>query len=92
MDMNSNRNEKLMHISTRGGGARRASSDGVTIEQCKPVDQQRSMRTVAEVYTNLTDKSEPTLYMGTAVAAEEAGTDGMYGIGRSIGIQRRRPL
>ena len=34
------------------------------------------MTTVAEVYTNLTDKSEPTLSQGSAVVAEEAGTDG----------------
>ena len=60
-------------------GAERASSDGVTIEEYRPVDQQRSMTTVAEVYTNFTDKSEPTLSQGSAVVAvvaEEAGTDG----------------
>ena len=34
------------------------------------------MTTVAEVYTNCADKSEPTLYQGSAVVAEEAGTDG----------------
>ena len=34
------------------------------------------MTTVAEVYTNFTDKSEPTLSQGSAVVAEEAGTDG----------------
>ena len=92
MDMNTNRYEKLMQVPPRG--AERASSDGVTIEEYKPVDQQRTMRTVAEVYTNFADKSEPTLYQGTAVAAEEAGTDilRMYEIGRSIGILWRRPL
>ena len=48
----------------------------MTIEQCQPVDQQR---------TNFADKSEPTLYQGTAVAAEEAGTDGTTNVrGRSI--------
>ena len=34
------------------------------------------MTTVAEVYTNFTDKSEPTLSQGSAVVAEQAGTDG----------------
>ena len=57
-------------------GDERASSDGVTIKEYRPVDQRRSMTTVAEVYTNLTDKSEPTLSQGSAVVAEEAGTDG----------------
>ena len=57
-------------------GAKRVSSDGVTIEEYRPVDQWRSMKTVAEVYTNFTDKSEPTLSQGSAVVAEEAGTDG----------------
>ena len=57
-------------------GAERASSVCVTIEEYRPVDQRRSMTTVAEVYTNFTDKSEPTLSQGSAVVAEEAGTDG----------------
>ena len=57
-------------------GAERASSDGVIIEEYRPVDQRRSMTTVAEIYTNFTDKSEPTLSQGSAVVAEEAGTDG----------------
>ena len=74
MDMNTNRYEKLMQVPPRG--SERASSDGVTIEEYQPGDQQRTMTTVAEVYTNFADKSEPTLYQGTAVAAEEAGTDG----------------
>ena len=45
-------------------GAERATSDGVTIEEYRPVDQRRSMTTVAEVYTNFTDKSEPTHLRG----------------------------
>ena len=57
-------------------GAERASSDGVTIEEYRPVDQRRSMTTVAEIYTNFTDKSEPTLSQRSAVVAEEAGADG----------------
>ena len=57
-------------------GAKTARSDGVTIEEYQPVDQRRAMTTVAEVYTNFTDKSEPTLSQGSAVVAEEAGTDG----------------
>ena len=56
-------------------GAERASSDDVIIEEYRPVEQRRSMTTVAE-YTNFTDKSEPTLSQGLAVVAEEAGTDG----------------
>ena len=73
-DMNTNRYEKLMQVPPRG--AERATSDGVTIEEYRLVDQRRSMTTVAEVYTNFTDKSEPTLSQGSAVLAEEAGTDG----------------
>ena len=57
-------------------GAERASSDVVTIEEYRPVDQRRSMTTVAEVCTKFVDKSEPTLSQGSAVVAEEAGTDG----------------
>ena len=57
-------------------GAERASSDVVTIKEYRPVDQRRSMTTVAEVCTNFVDKSEPTLSQGSAVVAEEAGTDG----------------
>ena len=72
--MNTNGYEKLMQVPPRG--AERASSDGVTIEEYRPVDQRRSMTTVAEVYTNFVDKSEPTLSQGSAVVAEEAGTDG----------------
>ena len=73
-DMNTNRYEKLMQVPPRG--AERASSDGVTIEEYRPVDQRRSMTTVAEVYTNFTDKSEQTLSQGSAVVAKEAGIDG----------------
>ena len=57
-------------------GAERATSDSVTIEEYRPVDQRRSMTAVAKVYTNFTDKSEPTLSQESAVVAEEAGTDG----------------
>ena len=74
MDMNTNRYEKLMQVPPRG--AERASSDGVTIGEYRPVDQRRSMTTVAEVYMNFADKSEPTLSQGSAVMAEEAGADG----------------
>ena len=86
MDMNTNRYEKLMQVPPQG--AERASSDGMTIEQCQPVDQQRTKTTVTERYTNFAENSEPTLYQGTAVAAEEAGTNGTTNVrvGRSIGI------
>ena len=73
-DMNTNQYEKLMQVPPRG--AERATSDGVTIEEYRPVDQRWSMSTVAEVYTKFTDKSEPTLSQGPDVVAEEAGTDG----------------
>ena len=51
------------------------------------------MTTVAEVYTNFADKSEPTLSQGSAVVAEEAGADGTTNVrDRSInGILWRRP-
>ena len=48
----------------------------MTIEEYRPVDQRRSRTTIAEVYTNFADKSEPTLSQGSAVVAEEAGADG----------------
>ena len=73
-DMNTNRCEKLMQVPPRG--AERASSDVVIIEEYRLLDQRRSMTTVAEVCTNFVDKSEPTLSQGSAVVAEEAGTDG----------------
>ena len=83
MDMNTNRYEKLVQVPPRG--AERASSDGVTIEQCQSAYRQSTKTTVTEVYTNFADKPEPTLYQGTAVAAEEAGTDGTTNVrGRSI--------
>ena len=65
MDMNKNRNVKLM--------AERASSDGATITQCQSAYRQSTKTTVTETYTNFADK--PTQSQGTAVAAEEAGTD-----------------
>ena len=68
-DMNTNR-----QVPPRG--AERAGSDVVTSEEYRPVDQRRSMTTVAEVCTNFVDKSEPTLSQGSAVVAEEDGTDG----------------
>ena len=73
-DMNTNRYERLKQVPPRGPET--ASSDDVTIDEYRPVDQRRSMTTVAEVYTNFTDKSEPTLSQGSAVVAEDAGTDG----------------
>ena len=69
-------------------GAERASSDGVTIEEYRPVDQRRSMMTVAEVYTNFVDKSKPTLSQGSAVVAEEAATDGTTNV-RDRSIDRK---
>ena len=51
MDMNTNRYEKLVQV--RPWGAERASSDGVTIEQC----QQKTKTTVTEVYTNFAEEA-----------------------------------
>ena len=89
MDMNTNRYEKLVQVPPRG--AERASSDGVTIEQCQSAYRQSTKTPVTEVYTNFADKPEPTLYQGTAVAAEEAGTDGTTNVrGRSIDCDNMR--
>ena len=74
MDMNTNRNAKLMQVSSRV--AERASSDGATIKQYQSAYRQSTKTTVTETYTNFADKPKPTQYQGTAVAAEEAGTDG----------------
>ena len=74
MDMNTNRNVKLMQVSSQV--AERASSDGATIKQYQSAYRQSTKTTVTETYTNFADKPKLTLYQGTAVAAEEAGTDG----------------
>ena len=74
MDMNTNRNVKLMQVSSQV--AERASSDGATIKQCQSAYRQSTKTTVTETYTNFTDKPKPTQYQRTAVVAEEAGTDG----------------
>ena len=74
MDMNTNRNAKLMQVSSRV--AEKASSDGATIKQYQSAYRQSTKTTVTETYTNFADKPKPTQYQGTAVAAEEAGTDG----------------
>ena len=74
MDTNTNRYEKLVQVPSRR--ADRATSDCVTIEQCQSAYRQSTKTTVTEVYTNFADKPEPTQYQGTAVSAEESGTDG----------------
>ena len=74
MDMNTNRNAKLMQVSSQV--ADRASSDGATIKQYQSAYRQSTKTTVTETYTNFADKPKPTQYQGTAVAAEQAGTDG----------------
>ena len=74
MDMNTNRNAKLIRVSSKV--AERASSDGATIKQYQSAYRQSTKTTVTESYTNFADKPKPTQYQGTAVAAEEAGTDG----------------
>ena len=74
MDMNKNRNVKLMQVSSQV--AERASSDGATDQQCQPAYRQSTKTTVTETYTSFADKPRPTQSQGTAVAAEDAGTDG----------------
>ena len=74
MDMNTNRNVKLMQVSSQV--AERASSDGATNKQYQSAYRQSTKTTVTETYANFADKPKPTQYQGTAVAAEEAGTDG----------------
>ena len=74
MDMNTNRNAKLMQVSSQV--AERASSDGATIKQYQSAHRQITKTTVTETYANFADKPKPTQYQGTSVAAEEAGTDG----------------
>ena len=73
MDMNINRNVKLMQVSSKV--AEKASSDGTTNKQCRPAQRQSTETTVTETYTNFADKPRPTLFQRPAVAAEEAGTD-----------------
>ena len=81
MDMNINRNVKLIQVSSRV--AEKASSDGTTNKQCRPVHRQSTDTTVTDAYTNFADKPKPTLYQRPAVAAEEAGTDGTIDVQRS---------
>ena len=80
MDMNINRNVKLMQVSSIV--AERASSDGTTNKQCRPAQRQSTESTVADTYTNFADKPKPTLSQGPAVAAEEAGSDGTRNVQR----------
>ena len=59
MDMNKNRNVKLMQVSSQV--AEKASSDGTTNKQCRPAHRQSTRTTVTETYTNFSDKPKPTL-------------------------------
>ena len=74
MDMNTNRNVKLMQVSSKV--AEKASSDGTTNKQCRPVHRQSTETTVTDASTNFSDKPKPTLSQRPDVAAEEARTDG----------------
>ena len=78
MDMNTNRNAKLMQVSSRV--AERARSDGATIKQYQSAYRQSTKTTITETYANFADKPKPTQYQGTAVAAEEPGTDGTMNV------------
>ena len=78
MDMNKNRNVKLMQVSSQV--AEKASSDGTTNKQCRPAHRQSTRTTVTETYTNFADKPKPTLSQRPVVAAEEAGTDGIRNV------------
>ena len=66
MDMNINRNVKLMQVSSKV--AEKASSDG-TNKQCRPAHRQSTETTVTEAYTNFADKPKPTLSQRSTVAA-----------------------
>ena len=74
MDMNKNRNVRLMQVSSQV--AEKASSDGTTNKQCRSAHRQSTKTTVTETYTNFGDKPKPTQSQGTVVATEEAATDG----------------
>ena len=78
LDMNINRNVKLMQVSSKV--AEKASSDGTTNKQCRPAQRQSTETTVTETYTKFADKPKPTLFQRPAVAAEEAGTDGTMNV------------
>ena len=78
MDMNKNRNVKLMQVSSQV--AEKASSDGTTNKQCRPAHRQSTRTTVTEMYKNFADKPKPTLSQRPVVAAEEAGTDGIRNV------------
>ena len=71
MDMNINRNVKLMQVSSHSG---REGQLRRHYEQTVPTST--SETTVTDTYTKLADKPKPTLSQRPAVAAEEAGTDG----------------
>ena len=75
MDMNINRNVKLMQVSSKV--AEKASSDGTTNIQCRPAHRLSTETTITEAYTNFADKPKPTLSQRPVVTAEEAGTDGI---------------
>ena len=49
MDMNINRNVKLIQVSSQV--AEKASSDGTTNKQCRPVHRQSTETTVTDSYT-----------------------------------------
>ena len=80
MDMNKNRNVKLMQVSSQV--AERASCDGATNKQCQPAYRQSTKTTATETYASFADKPKPTQSQGTAVAAEEAGTNGTTNVQR----------
>ena len=82
MDMITNRNAKLMQVSSQV--TERASADGDTNKQCQSAGRQSTKTTVTETYTNFASKSKPTQNQGTAVAAEEAGTDGNTNVQVSV--------
>ena len=89
MDMNKNRNVKLVQVSSQV--AERAGSDGATGKQCQSAYRQSTKTTVIETYTKFADKLIPTQSQGTAVAAEEAGTDGTMNVQcRSIDYDNRK--
>ena len=83
MDMNTNRNAKLMQVSSQV--VERASSDGATIKQCQSVYQQSTKTTVTE--TLLINRTDPI--SGDGCGGREGRKPTvlrMYSVSRSIMI------
>ena len=74
MDMNTNRNVKLMQVSSQV--AERASTDGTTNVQCRSIDYDKTKKTVMKLPTDFVQFTELTLSRVSPVVAVMAHTDG----------------